>query len=120
MPRRRLTHDFAGARVERGIERQRAVPVVLESVAFGAAGREREHGIEPVERLNRGFFVEAEDGRVLRRGEVQPDDVGGLHFKRRVGRPHIALEAMWLETGALPCALYKRMTTQLEGRREFA
>ena len=36
-----LREQRAGPRVERGKERQRAVPVVLEAMAFGAARRER-------------------------------------------------------------------------------
>ena len=92
----------------------------LEAVAFGSAGREREHGIEPVERLNRGLLVEAKDRRVLRRIEVQPDDVGRFRFKRRIGRPHVAVQPMRLEAGALPCPLHERMATQLQGLGEFA
>src|SRR5205823_3748751 len=45
VPRRGLADDFAGPCVERCIERQRAVAVVLESVSFGATWRKREHGI---------------------------------------------------------------------------
>lgn len=35
----RVADDFAGLRVQRGVQRQRAVAVVLESMAFRASGR---------------------------------------------------------------------------------
>ena len=59
MARHRLCEDFAGLRVERGEERQRAV-TVLETVSLRAAGRQRQDRIEPVQRLNRGFLVDGE------------------------------------------------------------
>ena len=36
MPRHRLPDDLAGLRVERRIQRERGVPVVLKAMAFGA------------------------------------------------------------------------------------
>ena len=78
------------------------MPVVLEAVALGAAGRQRQHGIEAVERLNGGFLVDGEDRRVVRRIDVQADHVGGLRFEVGIVRLHVALEAMGLEAGALP------------------
>lgn len=47
----RLREDFARLRVERGEQRECAVPVVLEAVPFGSTGRQRQHGIEAIERL---------------------------------------------------------------------
>ena len=44
MPGRGLAQHFAGARVQRRIERQRAMPVVLESMALRASGRQRNTG----------------------------------------------------------------------------
>src|SRR5512147_3125705 len=61
VPRDGLTKHFARLGVERGKERQGAVPVVLEAMAFGASGRERQHWIEAVERLNGRFLVDRKD-----------------------------------------------------------
>jgi hypothetical protein len=68
-------------RFMRRIQRERAVPVVFEPVAFGAARRHGQHGIEAIERLNRRFLVDAEDRGTLRRIEVQADDVRRLVSK---------------------------------------
>ena len=59
VPRHRLADHLARLGIQRGEERQRAVPVILESVSLGASGRQRQHGIEPVERLNRRLLVDA-------------------------------------------------------------
>ena len=75
-----LPEDFTRLRVERRKQRQRAVPVVLEAMALGAPRRQRQHGIETIERLNGGFLIDGEHRRVVRRIDVQPDHVGGLGF----------------------------------------
>src|SRR5437764_12831223 len=85
-----------------GEERQRAVPVVLEAVSLGASGRERQHRVETVERLNGRFLVNGEDRRVVRRIDIQTDHVGGLRLEVGIVRLHVALEAVGLETRALP------------------
>lgn len=66
--------DFARVGIQHRVERQRAVALVFEPVALRATGRQRQTGIDPVQRLNRRLLVETEDGRVLRRRQVQPDD----------------------------------------------
>lgn len=75
---RRLSVDPAGGRFQRRIEGQGAMPVVLEAMALGAAGRQRQRRTEAVEGLNGGLLIRAKDGRMLRRPQVQPDDIGGL------------------------------------------
>ena len=72
MPRHGAADDLARLRIERRVQRQRAVPVVLEPVAFSASGRERQQRINPVERLDRRLLVNAEDDGVLRRIELEP------------------------------------------------
>jgi hypothetical protein len=78
------------------------VPVVLEPVAFGAPGRKGQNGIEPIQRLNRGLLVDAEDGGMLRGIEVQPDHIRGFRLEFGIRRPHVPLEPMRLQAGMLP------------------
>ena len=68
----------ARGRFQCSIQRQRSVAVVLETVALDASWRERQDGIESVQGLNRGLFVDAENGGVLGRVQVKADDVGSL------------------------------------------
>ncbi len=97
-----LPEHLARLRVQRGEERQRAMPVVLESVSLGAAGRERQHGIEAVQRLDGRLLVDVKDRRVFRRIDVQADHVGGLRLEVGIVRLHVALEPVRLEARALP------------------
>src|SRR6266699_3505777 len=52
--------------IERRIQGQCAVPVVLEPMPFRAAGGERQDRINPVETLNRRFLIDAEELRLPR------------------------------------------------------
>jgi hypothetical protein len=45
----------SGLGIQRGIERKRAMAIVLETVTFGASGRKWQNRVEPVQSLNRGF-----------------------------------------------------------------
>jgi len=74
VPRHRLAEHLARLGIQRGEERQGAVSEVLEAMSFGATGRQRQHGIEPLERLNRGFLVDGEDRRMVRR--IAADELG--------------------------------------------
>jgi hypothetical protein len=47
---------------------------------FRAAGGERQDRINPVERLNRRFLIDAEDDGALRRIEVEPRSHPRLWF----------------------------------------
>lgn len=81
VPGRRHPFHFAGGDVKRGVQGEGAVPLVLEAVPLGASGRERQHGIQSAERLNRGFLIDREHHRICRRREIQADDVGGFVSK---------------------------------------
>ncbi len=98
------SEHLAGARIERGVERKRPVAEVLKAVAFGAPGRQRQHRIQAIERLDCCLLIDTEDGSMLRRVQVEPDDVGGLAFERRVIGGHIALESMRLQAVPRPDA----------------
>ena len=59
--------DLAGLGVEGGVQRERAVPVVLEAMALGASRRQRQHRVLAIQRLNRSLLIHAEHRRVLLR-----------------------------------------------------
>ena len=102
VPRRGVAHHFARSGVERGIQRERPVSVVLEAVPFGAPWRQRQDRVEPIERLNRRLFVDAEHHGVLGRIEVQADNIRGLRLELGIGRPHVPFEPMRLQPGMSP------------------
>jgi len=118
VPRHRLADDFAGLRVQGRKQRQRAVAVVLEPVSLGASGRQRQHGIEPIERLNGGLLVHGEEGGVLRRIDVQADDIRRLALEVGIVGLHVPLEAMRLQTGASP-GIRDVVVIDLQQARQF-
>lgn len=118
VPRGGLPDHLAGLSVQRGVEREGAVPLVFEAVALRSAGRQREARVDAVERLNRRLFVETEHRGVLRRRQVQAEHVGGFRLKVGIGRPHVSLDPMGLQPGALPRALHKGVTAELQRRRQ--
>jgi hypothetical protein len=63
--------------------RQRAMTEVFKPVTLGAARRKRQYRVEQVERLNRRLSIHAEHCRVLRRIQVQTDEVGRFRFEIR-------------------------------------
>jgi hypothetical protein len=50
-------------------------------VPFGAAGQQRLDATAAIELLNGGLFVEADDGGMPRRIEVEAKDIGALSLK---------------------------------------
>ena len=78
------------------------MPVVLDPVAFGAPRRQWQDGIEPIQRLNRGLLVDAEDRGMLREIAIQADHVCGLRLALRIRRPHVPFEPRRLQARLLP------------------
>lgn len=97
-----LSNHLAGAPIEGGVERESAVTVIFEAVAFGTAGRERQDRVEPVQGLNGALFIDRENSRVHWRVEVETDDIGRLGLEVRIVAGHIAPEAMGLKTSLAP------------------
>ncbi len=75
---------------------------VLEAMPFSPSGRQRQNGVVAIERLDGGFLINAENGRVLRWVHVEPNDVGGFLLKVRVIGQHVSFETMRLQSRSFP------------------
>ena len=102
MARRGFADDGAGLGVEGCIQREGAMPIVFKPVAFSASRRQGQDRVEPVEGLDMGFLVHAEDRGVLRGIHVKPNNVSGLRFKVWIIRRHVPGEPVRLQTGPFP------------------
>src|SRR5882672_893884 len=71
-----LTENLAAGGVERGVERERTMPIVLEAVALGPPRAKRQHRVEAIEGLDRGLLVNTEHRGMLRRIDVESDHIG--------------------------------------------
>jgi hypothetical protein len=108
---------LAIARVKRGIQRKRAVAVVLKAVALQPPRRQWQDRIEPIQGLDGGLFVDAKHRRMLGRFDVQPNNVGGLELKIRIVGSHVTFDPMGLEPGALPHPRHHHMAdAQVSGQ----
>src|SRR5258705_6785760 len=102
--RRGLAQNFSGFGVERGIQRQRAVTVVLKPVSLRASRRQRQDRVLAIERLNRRLLVHAEDRRMRGWVEIQSDDISGFFLELRIVRGHVALDPMGSQAMLAPHA----------------
>ena len=71
----RLANHLAAGGMERRVQRERAVAVILEAVSFGPARGEWQNWVQTIQRLDGTLFVDAEDRRVQRWLEVKSNDV---------------------------------------------
>src|ERR671915_292992 len=109
-----LADDLADLHVERGEQRERAMPLVVVGAALGLAGPHRQERLGAVQRLDLALLVDAKHHRAIRRVEIEPDDVAHLLHEQRVGgeleglgsmRLHPkALQMRWMVEGAWPTA----------------
>src|SRR6218665_1078560 len=93
MPRGGLAQHFTSLGIEGGVQRERSMPEVLKAMTLGTPRRERQNRVFAIERLNLRLLLDAEDGRILRRGLRQrPVHLGCVVIKVRVVWGNIALE----------------------------
>ena len=89
--------------------------VVLEAVAFGASRRERQDGIETIQGLNGSLLIDAEHGCVLRRAQIEAEDVGGFGFELGIVAGHVAFQAVSLQARFLPNPMHSVFTDPQRG-----
>src|SRR5260370_41246821 len=92
-----LADDLAAPGIKGGIERERSMAIIFKAVSFSPTGRQRQNGVQTIQRLDGTLFVDTEHCGVKRRFEVQADDISRLLFKVRVGTGHIAAHAMGVD-----------------------
>jgi hypothetical protein len=99
-----LARDFASLRVEGGVERQGAVPVVFKTAPYCTPRRERQHRVIAIKGLTGCVLIDAERRSMRRRVQLQADDVRRLGLKVWIIRGHIALNPMRLQAVLAPHA----------------
>src|SRR5215210_498874 len=102
---RRLAQDLSAGGVQGGVEREGAMAKVFKAVPFRSPRREWEHRVEPVEGLNRGLLVDAENRRMRGGLEVKTNDGRRLGLEGRIVTCHVVAAAMGLQSrlGPDPC-----------------
>ncbi len=100
-----LADDLTALGFQRSVEREGAMPEVFETVTLRPTRRERQHRVEPVERLNSTLLIHAEDRGIERRLEIEPDNIGRFGLEIRVVARHVTTQTVRLQPvpGPHPC-----------------
>lgn len=114
---RRLAQHLARLGIERGVEGERAVPVIFEAMPFRPPRRQGQHRTLAVQGLDRRFLVHTKHRRMLRWVQIEADDVSGLALEVRVGGSHIALQPMGLDPMLRPDSRHPHMADPELGRQ---
>ena len=106
--RQALADHRAGEHVERGEQRRGAVALVVVGHRSRPALLDRQRRLRAVERLDLALFVHAQDDRVLRRVQVQPDHVDELLLEPLVVGELERLHLVRLQAARRPDPLHRR------------
>jgi hypothetical protein len=91
--------------------------VILKAVPLGPSGRQRQHGIESIQRLDRGLFIHAKHRRMLRRVQVEADNIRCFALEVRIVAGQIVLQTVWLQARLGQNPLHGRLAhAQLAGQ----
>ena len=105
MARETLADDLSDLHVERGEQRQRAVPLVVMRAALRLAGSHGQERLGAVQRLDLALLVDAQHHGAIGRIEIESDDVAHLLHEQRVGRELEALDPVRLQPEGPPDAM---------------
>src|SRR5262245_50299009 len=72
--------------------------VILKAVPLGPAGRQRQHRVLSVERLDRRLLIDTEHRRVGWRVHIQPNNDGRFALKVGIVGSHVAIEPLRLQS----------------------
>ena len=92
-----LMRDLAGRDLERSVEIDHAMALVIVRVASCSAGAKRQWQLSSLQRLDRGFLVHAEHDGVFRGIQVEAYDVVHLRDERRIAADLVRSHQMRLE-----------------------
>src|SRR5260370_31345995 len=104
-----LSQHLSGLNVQRSIERKSAMPIVLETVAFGPPGRKWQDWIQPIKGLDRAFLIEAEYRRIQRWIKGKTNKVGGHFFNLQCLYSLEITRAVWLQPALSQLFSYGRL-----------
>src|SRR5271167_236414 len=93
--------------------------IILKAMPFRSSGRERQHRVFAIERLDGRLLIDAKDRCMLRRMQIQTNDIGGFGLKVWIIRGHVAFQPMWPQSMLAPHPRHHHVTETQSGG-EFA
>ena len=98
----RLAKDFSASGIKGRVKRKGSMAVILKTVSLGSAGRKGPHRIQAVQGLDCSLFVYAKDGGVIRRVQIEADNVGGLLLEVGILAEHVTAQPVRLKAMPSP------------------
>ena len=89
--------------------------VVREAVTLGSSRRKRQNGVEAVQGLNGSFLIDAEHGGMLRRPQIQADDIGRFAFELRIIAGQVTFQAMGFQASFFPDPMHSVLADSQRG-----
>ena len=83
-------------------QRKGAVAVILKAMSLGSARRKRQDRIQAVQGLDGRLFVYAKDGGMIRRVQIEADNVGGLLLEVGILAEHVTAQPVRLKAMPSP------------------
>ena len=111
-----LAKDFSASGIQGSVERKGAVAVILETMSLGPARRKGQNRIQTVQGLDSSLFVYAKDGGMIRRVQIQANNVGGLLLEVGILAQHVTAQPVRLKAVPSPHPR-KRSCDWCRGRR---
>lgn len=109
VPRQAVGDDFPFGQFDRGEQRGGPVAFVVVRHRLQPTGEQWQAFLRAVQRLNLALLITRENQRMLRRIEIQPDDVDQFLREPRIVRDFEALGPVRLEAVVAPDALHQRV-----------
>src|ERR1700704_6399172 len=97
-----LAKDFAASGIKGSIKRKGSVAVILKTMSLGPAWRKRQNRIQAVQGLDSSLFVYAKDGGMIRRVQIEADNVGCLLLKVWILAKHVPAQPVRLKAVPSP------------------
>jgi hypothetical protein len=86
-------------------------------VPFGSPRRQRQHRVEPIQSLNGRLFIEAKHSCMLRRMQVQTDNVSRFAFEIRIVAGHIPFQSVRFQLGLGQNSLHRGLAERQLARQ---
>ena len=97
-----LAKDFSASGIKGRVKRKGSMAVILKTMSLGPAWRKGQNRIQAVQGLDSSLFVYAKDDGMIRRVEIETDNVGGLLFKVGILAQHVTAQPVRLKAVASP------------------
>ncbi len=107
MPSVTLAHDLPALRVQGREQRGRPVAGVVVCMPLNLAGPHRQQRRTALQRLHLALLVDAQYQRLVRRIEIQPDDIADLLDEQRIARTFEGARPVRLQRERLPDAPHR-------------